>query len=257
MEYRFKFTLIVSMSAFALSMGALAQVAKVNGVTIPQSRADIMLKEVTAQGRPDSAELRSMIKERLIEGELLSQDAIKKGINKNPQVAAEIEIVRQKILAQALIADHLKRNPSNDDALKKAFEQVKSNPAATEYKARHILVNSESDAKEIIAQINKGADFAKLAAEKSTDEGSKAQGGELPWGLAMGYVRPFGEALTKLNKGQMTELPVQTNFGWHIILLDDKRPPTIEAIRPQLVQMVEGEAVMALLKTLRSKAKVE
>ncbi len=248
--------------AFALAVGfaapaALAQVAKVNGVTIPQARSDALVREAAAQGRQDNPELRNLVKQRLIESEVLAQEAVKLGLNKNAEVSTQLELARQTVLIRAYVNDVAKRNPPTEDALRKAYEQSKDQPGAREYKARHILVPTEAEAKTLITQINGGADFAKLAAEKSRDEGSKAQGGELNWSPATGYVRPFGEAMTQLKKGAMTTAPVQSQFGWHIIRLDDKRPLSYEALKPQLQQLVQQETVQKTIADLRAKAKVE
>lgn len=244
-------------AAFAAPAVALAQVAKVNGVTIPQARADVLLREVTAQGRPDSPELRNMVKEELINREVMVQEAIRLGLNKNPEVSAQVDLARQNILVGAFLNEMAKRNPVSDEALKKAQERFKDSPAAQEYRARHILVATEAEAKEIITQIKGGADFAKIAAEKSRDEGNKAQGGDLQWAAPSTYVRPFAEALARLKKGQMTDDPVQTNFGWHVIRVDDQRALSFETLKPQLQQVVQRENVQKAVTDLRAKAKVE
>lgn len=241
----------------AYSPAALAQVAKVNGVTIPQGRADILLKDAAAQGRPESPELRDVVKNRLIESEVIAQEAVKLGLPKNAEVSARLELARQQVLVSAYINEMVRRSPASEDAMRKAHERLKDHPAANEYKARHILVATEKEAQDIIAQIKGGASFAKLAAEKSRDEGSKGQGGELQWSVPTGYVRPFAEAMAKLKKGTMTEAPVQTNFGWHVIRLDDMRPVPFETLKPQLQQIVQRENVQKIVEDLRAKAKVE
>lgn len=250
-------SLALAVTAALAVPAALAQVAKVNGVAIPQARSDALAREAAAQGRQDNPELRNLIKQRLIESEVLAQEAVKLGLNKNPEVSTQLDLARQTVLIRAYVNDVAKRNPPTEDAMKKAYEQNKDQPAASEYKARHILVATEAEAKTLITQINGGADFAKLAAEKSRDEGSKAQGGELSWSPASGYVRPFGEAMAQLKKGTMTTTPVQSQFGWHIIRLDDKRPLSYEALKPQLQQLVQQEAVQKNIADLRAKAKVE
>lgn len=251
------FSLITLALALAAAPAAMAQVAKVNGVTIPQARADALLREVTAQGRTDTPELRDAIKNRLIESEVIAQEAARLGLAKKPEVAAQLELARQQVLIGAYFTDVSRRNPVSEDALKKAYERFKDSPGAKEYKARHILVASEAEAKEIITQIKGGADFAKIATEKSRDQGSKAQGGELQWAAPNTYVRPFAEALAGLKKGGMTETPVQTQFGWHVIRLDDQRPLGYDAIKPQLQQVVQRETAQKAVTDLRAKAKVE
>ncbi len=251
------FSLAFTVAAALAAPAALAQVAKVNGVAIPQARSDALVREATAQGRPDNPELRALVKQRLIESEVLAQEAVKLGLNKNPEVSTQLDLARQSVLIRAYVNDVAKRNPPTEDALRKAYEQNKQQPGASEYKARHILVATEAEAKTLITQISGGADFAKLAAEKSRDEGSKAQGGELNWSPATGFVRPFGEAMAQLQKGAITTAPVQSQFGWHIIRLDDKRPLSYEALKPQLQQLVQQETAQKTIADLRAKAKVE
>lgn len=241
----------------AYAPAAQAQVAKVNGVTIPQSRADILLRDAVAQGRPESPELRDAVKNRLIESEVIAQEAVKLGLQKNAEVSARLDLARQQVLISAYFNEMARRNPASEDAMRQAHDRLKDHPAANEFKARHILVASEKEAKDIIAQLKGGASFAKLAAEKSRDEGSKAQGGELQWSVPTGYVRPFAEAMARLKKGTMTETPVQTNFGWHVIRLDDMRPVPFETLKPQLQQIVQRESAQKTVEELRAKAKIE
>lgn len=243
--------------AAAYSPLTAAQVAKVNGVAIPQSRADLMLKEVTAQGRPDSPEVRDMIKQELISREVMAQEAARMGLTKNALITTQLEVARQNVLVGAFLSETARRNQPTEDDLKNAYQRFKDSPGASEFKARHILVASEAEAKEIITQLKNGTDFAKLAAEKSRDEGNKAQGGDLGWSSPTRYVRPFAEALARLKKGEITETPVQTNFGWHIIQLDDTRALNFDAIKPQLQQIVQREKVQKVIEELRNKAKIE
>lgn len=260
MRKKTSLTLLIALVTAFVAPAALAQVAKVNGVTIPQSRADALLRDVMnqSQGRQqDTPELRNQIKQRLIETEIISQEAVKMGLTKNAEVSAQLDLARQNILVGAYINEMTRKQQVSDDTLRKAHERLKDNPAANEFKARHILVTTEGDAKEVITRLKGGADFAKLAAEKSRDEGSKSKGGELEWAVPNTYVRPFAEALVRLKKGEMTETPVQTNFGWHIIKLDDIRPLSFEALKPQLQQVVQRENVQKMVEELRAKAKIE
>lgn len=197
--------------------------AKVNGTTIPAYRLDAAIQARVAQGQPDSPEMRTAIREALINQEVVAQEAVKKGLDKQPAVAARIELDRQMALVNAYFDDYMKNNPVSDDMLRKEYERVKPQIPAKEYKARHILVAKEEDAKNVLAQLKKGGNFEKLAAQYSTDPGSKNKGGDLDWAPAERYVKPFGEALMKLKKGQTTDAPVQTDFGYHIIRLDDER----------------------------------
>ena len=246
-----------------LAAAAYAQgdsLAKVNGVTIPQSRSDILIKEMTAQGRPDTPEMRDAIRQELINREIVAQEAIKKGLHKRPEVATQIELQRQAVLINAYLQDYLKSHPISDEDVRKEYERVKESAGSREYKVRHILVESEDEAKQIIAQIRKGGSFDKIAAEKSKDQGSKGRGGDLDWATPARYVPAFGQAITKLKKGQMTDAPVQTQFGWHVIRVDDERPskfPPLEEAKPQIEQQMRQQTVNKAFTDLRAKAKVE
>jgi peptidyl-prolyl cis-trans isomerase C len=234
--------------------------AKVNGTTIPAYRFDAAIKARLAQGQPDSPELRTAIREALINQELVAQEAVKKGLDKQPAVAARMELDRQMALVNAYFEDYMKNNPVSDDMLRKEYERVKPQIPAKEYKVRHILVAKEDEAKNVLGQLKKGGNFEKLAAQYSTDPGSKGKGGDLDWAPAERYVKPFADALTKLKKGQTVDAPVQTDFGYHIIRLDDERAakvPTFEEAKPQLQQMVQGTIVQKQLADLRAKAKIE
>jgi peptidyl-prolyl cis-trans isomerase C len=233
--------------------------ARVNGVAIPQQHLDLLIKNLVAQGRPDSPEMRDAIKQQMINRELMVQEAAKRGLDKNPETAARLSFSRQDVLSNAYIQDVLRANPVTDDLVKKEYERIKSQ-SAKEYKARHILVEKEDEAKEIVAQLKKGANFEKLAAEKSKDNGSKANGGDLDWSVPSRFVKPFGDAMMKLKKGQITETPVQTNFGWHVIRVDDERAaklPNFDEAKPQLQQMLQNQAVEKAIADLRAKAKIE
>jgi len=237
--------------------GALA---KVNGVTIPQSRVDILIKEMTAQGRPDTPQMRDAIRQELINREIVAQEAIKKGLHKRPEVATQIELQRQAVLINAYLQDYLKAHPVSEDDVRKEYERVKETAGAREYKVRHILVETEDEAKQVIAQVKGGASFEKLAGEKSKDQGSKGRGGDLDWATPARYVPAFGQAITNLKKGQMTEAPVQTQFGWHVIRVDDERPskfPAFEEAKPQIEQQMRQQTVNKAFADLRAKAKIE
>lgn len=263
MHYHFhRFVPIAVASAlFLLPTLAFAQaVAKVNGVTIPQSKLEAIVKARAAGKQPDSPEIRAAIRDTLINQEIVAQEAIKKGLDKNPEVAAQLDLQRQETLVNAYMQEYVRANPVTDDLMRKEYERIKPTIPAKEFRARHILVEKEDEAREIIAQVKKGNNFEKIAAERSKDTGSKARGGDLDWGPAGRYVKPFGEALTKLKKGQLTDAPVHSEFGWHVIRLDDERAtkvPTFEEAKPQLQQMMQGQVVQKLLADLRAKAKIE
>jgi peptidyl-prolyl cis-trans isomerase C len=237
-----------------------APAAKVNGTPIPQYRYEAAIKSRIAQGQQDSPEMRKGIRDALINQEVVAQEAVRRGLEKQPFTAARIELDRQTALVNAYFEDYLKRNPVTDDMLRKEYERLKPELPAREYKVRHILVEKEDEAKGIIAQIRKGGNFEKLAGEHSKDPGSKARGGDLDWAPAERYVKPFAEAVTRLKKGAMTDAPVQTDFGFHIIRVDDERAtkvPSFEEAKPQLQQLVQGQVVQRAISELRAKAKVE
>ena len=238
----------------------VAPLAKVNGVAVPQSRLDFIIKARTTQGQPDTPEVRKALREDLIAEEVIAQEALRKGLDRDPDIIAQLEIARQTALVRAYQIDYIKTHPVSDEALRKEFETLKTQMGDKEYKARHVLVATEAEAKDIIARIKKGGKLDKIAQEKSTDTGSKSKGGELEWSPAGNYVASFAEALTKLNKGQLTEQPVQTPFGWHVIRLDDVRPlkiPPFEEIKNNLTQRVLQRQFEAAVNELRAKAKVE
>lgn len=235
-------------------------VAKVNGVAIPQSRLDLLLKINAAQGQPDTPEVRNRMREALITREMISQEAVKKGLDKSADITSQLELQRQEALVNAYVQDYIKNHPVGDEALKNEYERQKAQLGEKEYKARHILVKEEAEARQIIAQLKKGANFAKIAAAKSEDQGSKGRGGDLDWGAPGRYVPQFAEALKKLKKGQLTSAPVQTQFGWHVIRLDDERPfkaPGFEEVKPQIQQSLQRQALDKMIGDLRAKAKVE
>ncbi|HEX4330618.1 MAG TPA: peptidyl-prolyl cis-trans isomerase [Usitatibacter sp.] len=232
----------------------------VNGVTIPQSRIDAMNRELTAQGQPDTPERQKAVKDELVNREVLVQEAQRRGIDKNRDVAAQMEMARQAVLVRALFEQEVKNNPITDAQLQQQYEQFKSSMGTNEYKVSHILVDKEDDAKAIIDQLNKGGDFAAIAKEKSKDPGSKEKGGDLDWGPAARYVKPFADAVTGLQKGQTTSTPVKTDFGYHVIRLDDVRPlqvPPFNEMKQQFMQRAQQAQVQKLVMELRSKAKVE
>jgi peptidyl-prolyl cis-trans isomerase C len=232
----------------------------VNGVTIPKSRIDAMNKELTAQGQPDSAERQQAVKEELINREILVQAAQKRGLDKQPDIQQQMEMARQAVLVRALFESEVKANPITDADLAKQYETFKGQMGNKEYKVKHILVDKEDDAKQIIADLNKGGDFAKIAKEKSKDPGSKEQGGDLDWGPSARYVKPFADALTSMQKGQTSATPVKTDFGYHVIRLEDVRDlkvPEFAELKDQFRQRAQQQQIQKFVLDLRSKAKVE
>lgn len=245
---------------------ALADDAKslavVNGVAIPQARMDFVMKMQAQNGQPDSPEARAQIRDALITREIISQEAAKLGLDKTPEAAAQLELARQQVLVNAYLEDQMKKNDPSEEELRAEYEKVKSetfDPNAKEYKARHILVKTEKEAQAILAQLKKGAKFDDLAKKKSTDTGSSKRGGELDWTDGNNMVRPFAEAMRGLEKGKTTDKPVQTQYGYHIIRLDDVRAvqfPAYEDVKDQVVKQVLGKQRDALIDNLRRSATV-
>ncbi len=230
--------------------------ATVNGVAIPQSLIDDIIAD--QKGVQDTPELRQVILDDLINRELLLQEAKKKGMDKDKKVATQMTLMRDSVLINAYVQDYVRTHPISDAQLKKKYDELNAKNSGTEYKARHILVKSEDEAKAIIASLKKGEKFEELA-KKSEDPGSKDKGGELGWSPASSYVPPFADALTKLSKGKYSETPVKTDFGWHVIQLEDTRPiepPPFDAVKPQLQQAVGKENVDKMLEDLKKKAKI-
>ena len=253
--------LALSLPSLALAQAAAAgaKIATVNGVAIPKTRVDAVVRAQEAQGQKDTPELRAAIRDRLITLEIVAQEANKKGLAKGADTQAQIELARANILAQAYRLDYFKAHPVSEDALKGEFEKVKAQMGDKEYKARHILVEKEGEAKEIIDKLGKGEKFEELA-KASKDPGSKDNGGDLDWNQPGGFVKPFSDAMVKLEKGKYTEAPVQSQFGWHVIRLDDVRPakyPDFNEVKPGLQQRMQEQMFDKAVTDLRAKAKVE
>lgn len=256
-----KFAALAIMGALVLSPAYAEEksAALVNGVSIPQSRVDAAVKAEVAQGQADTPELRKMILTRLKQREVMVQAAISEHLDKQPEVQQEMDIARQTVLINVYLIEYLKKNPITDAVLMQEYEARKAQLGGKEYSARHILVETEAQAKAIIAQLGKKAKFEKLAAQ-SKDSGSAAQGGALGWAVPSNFVPPFAQALQGLKKGEYTKEPVQSQFGWHVIRLDDERDlkiPAFEEVKPQLQQRLQQQAIQKAVDELMSKAKVE
>ena len=260
---RLTLALIVALSlpglALAQAGAGSAKVATVNGVAIPKTRVDAVVHAQEAQGQKDTPELRAAIRERLVTLEIVAQEARNKHLDKTADTLSQIELARTNILAQAFRADYFKAHPVSEDAVKAEFEKIKSQMGDKEYKASHILVENEAEAKEIIEILKKGEKFEELA-KVSKDPGSKDHGGDLDWNQPAGFVKPFSDAMVKLEKGKYTETPVQSQFGWHVIRLDDVRPakfPDFNEVKPGLQQRMQEAMFEKAVADLRAKAKVE
>jgi peptidyl-prolyl cis-trans isomerase C len=258
---------IAALAAFAVFAGApaLAQdkAAPAKGAAAatagkelyPKAYADLLLRERLAQNQPDTPEVRAAIRDELNTRELLAREAKKKGLDKNADVKNQMDLTSQTVLVRAYVADWVKANPIPDAALRKEYDAIKAQMGDKEYKVRHILVEKEDEAKDIIIELQKGGKFEKLA-ERSKDPGSKANGGDLDWNAPSNFVKPFSDAMTKLPKGKFTAQPVQTQFGWHVIEVDDIRDakiPGFDEVKPQLQQRLQAQSLDAYFKELRAK----
>ena len=252
-------TLLLALIAVAASPAFAQNVATVNGKAIPAAQMDAALKQAAAQGQPDSPQLREMIKKSLIGREVLVQEAAKQGVAANKDVKDALEQARQEIIIRALLVDYVKKNPVSDAEIKTAYDQFKAGKGEKEYHARHILVKTEKEATDIIAKLKGGAKFEELA-KASQDPGSAANGGDLDWAAPGNYVKPFSDAMVALKDGQITDKPVQSQFGYHVIKLEGSRAakvPALEEIKSQIAESLTQRKVAAYRDQLVSKAKVQ
>jgi len=238
------------------------QIASVNGQAITDDQLNQFVTLLVEQGAQDSPELREQVKQEMIHRLVAVHAAQKAGIDKRPAVEQELELARQGILVRALIADHLEKNPVSDDKIQAEYDKIKSAQGdRKEYKLRHILVEEEKQAEDLLAQINaKKISFEEAATEHSIDPGSGKKGGDLGWGPASNYVPEFAEAVESLNKGQTTKQPVKSQFGWHIIQVEDERPvefPALADVKPQLEEMMRQQQVVEFQKQLMEDADIQ
>jgi peptidyl-prolyl cis-trans isomerase C len=225
-------------------------------VLYTQGQYDLLLKERLAQGGQDTPEIRNAVKEELNTRELLSREARKAGLDKSTDVKTQMDLAAQTVLVRAYVTDWVKKNPIPEADLHKEYDAIKTQIGDKEYKVRHILVKTEDQAKEIIGELQKGAKFDELAKARSEDPGSKEKGGDLDWNAPANFVKPFGDAMKATPKGKFTPQPVQTQFGWHVIEVDDVRDakvPSFEEVKPQLQQRLQAQWLDKYFKDLRAK----
>ncbi|GAA4422397.1 peptidylprolyl isomerase [Acidovorax lacteus] len=247
------------LGAVALPVSA-QNIAIVNGKAVPKERADALRQQVERSGRPVTPDIEGQIKEEVIAREIFMQEAQKRGLETSADYKAQMELARQTILIRELFSDYQKKNPVTDAEIKAEYDKFVAANGGKEYKASHILVEKEAEAKAIIASIKKGAKFEEIAKKQSKDPGSGARGGDLDWANPASYVSEFTEALIKLQKGKMTDAPVKSQFGWHIIRLDDVREaelPKLDEVKPQIAQQLQQQKLVKFQEDLRAKAKVE
>ncbi|HVZ43650.1 MAG TPA: peptidylprolyl isomerase [Ramlibacter sp.] len=248
-------------AALGIALPAFAQnVAIVNGKPVPKTRVDMLATQLAKAGRPVSPEMQGQLKDEVIAREIFMQEAQKRGLDASDDYKAQMELARQTILIRELFADYQKANPVTDADVKAEYDRFVAANSGKEYRARHILVENEDQAKKIIADIKKGAKFEDIAKKQSKDPGSGANGGDLDWASASSYVPEFSQAMVKLGKGQMTQEPVKSQFGWHIIRVDDVRDaqlPKLDQVKPQIAQKLQQEKLAKFQQELREKAKIE
>ena len=234
-------------------------VATVNGKAIPAAKVDQMVKQVVAQGQqPDSPQLREMVKKELIGREVMIQEADKQGFGTKPEVKAAIENARQSIIINAMLADYVKKNPIKDTEIKAEYDKYKAAMGEKEYHSRHILVATEQEAKDIIAKLKAGGKFEELA--KVSKDGSANNGGDLGWMAPGKLVKPFADAMVALKNGEFTQTPVKSEFGYHVIKLEESRAtklPAVEEVKGQIAEALQQRKIAAFRDELTKKAKVQ
>jgi peptidyl-prolyl cis-trans isomerase C len=251
--------LLIAMTAMVAAPVFAQNVATVNGKPIPAAKVDQLVKQVVAQGKAtDSPQLREMIKKDLIGREVLLQQADKEGIGNRADVKAAVDNARQSIIINAMLADYVKKNPISDAAIKAEYDKYKATAGDKEYHARHILVETEAQAKDIIAKLKGGAKWDELA--KQSKDSSANNGGDLDWASPASYVPEFSKAMVGLQKGAITETPVKTQFGWHVIKLEDVRPakfPSLEEAKGQIAEGLQQKQLAQFRESLLKKATIK
>lgn len=252
-------------AAVALPLAAQAQnVAIVNGKAVPKARVDALIKQVQAQAAAQNQQLppdlEARVRDKVVMDEIFTQEAEKRGLAASADYKVQMEQARQAVLTKLLTQDFAKKNAVTDADVKGDYDKFKAQSAGTEYRARHILVEKEDEAKALIAQIKGGASFEDLAKKNSKDPGSGANGGDLDFAAPGSYVPEFSQAMVKLKKGEMTQEPVKSQFGYHIIRLDDTREaqfPPFDDVKGQLKQRMEQQRIGAFVEEIRAKAKTD
>ena len=243
------------------ALSASAQnLAIVNGKPVPMERVTALKQQIERSGRQVPPEMDAQIKEEIIAREIFMQEAAKRGLDASPAYKQQMQLARETILIRELFADFQKKNPVSEAEIKAEYNKFVAANAGKEFRASHILVDSEDRAKAIIAEIKAGKKFEDIAKKESKDPGSGAQGGDLGWASPANYVPEFTEAMVKLQKGGLTAAPVKSQFGWHVIRVDDVREaqmPSLEDVKPQIAEQLEQQKMMQFQENLRAKAKVQ
>ena len=233
-------------------------VASVNGVYISKTALQELERDIAERTQGQSFPKDKLIEE-LVQRELLVQEALQKQLDKSPEFIQRMDVVRKSLLSQAALQNYLKSNPVTDEEIKAEYEKNVGGENNMEYKARHILVKTEDEAKKIIEQLDKGAKFDELAKKTSTGP-SGPEGGDLGWFAPSQMVTPFSEAVIALENGKYTSEPVETQFGWHVILREDSRQqtlPALEEVKEQITPYLQRQKVQTMMENLRAGAQVE
>lgn len=247
-------------AVLAAGAATAQNIAIVNGKPVPKARVDTLIQQAEKAGQAVSPEMQQQARDQVVLREIFTQEAERRGLQTSADYRGQMELARQSILIRSLFEDFRAKNPITDEAAKAEYDKFKAQAAGTEYRARHILVESEDEAKALIAQIKAGASFEELAKKASKDPGSGANGGDLDFAKPDAYVKEFSEAMTQLKKGEMTQTPVKSQFGYHIIRLDDTRQaefPDFEAVKAQIKQRLEQVKLQEFQESLRAKAKTD
>ncbi len=253
-----KFLILAAVAAFPI-LAAAQNVATVNGKPVPKSRMDALMQQASRSGQPVTPELEARVREEVVLREIFAQEAERRGIAATADYRSQMELLRQTLLIRELFADYQRKNPPTDAEIKAEYDKFKAQAQGTEYRARHILVEKEDEAKALAAQLKGGANFEELAKKNSKDPGSAQRGGDLDFARPESYVPEFGQAMSKLKKGETSE-PVRSQFGWHIIRLDDTREaqfPALEEVRDRIAQQMTQNKLQAYQQGLRDKAKTD
>jgi peptidyl-prolyl cis-trans isomerase C len=257
-------SVVLAAAALAPIAAGAQNIAVVNGKPVPKARVDTIVsqvqKQAAARNQQVPPDLEKMVRDKVVTDEILSQEAERRGLGASPEFKSQMELARQSILIGLLSQDLDKKASVSDADVQKEYDKFKAQASGTEYKARHILVEKEDEAKAIVAQLKAGAKFEDLAKKSSKDPGSAPNGGDLDFASPASYVPEFSQAMVALKKGEYTETPVKTQFGYHIIKLEDTRPaqfPPLADVKPQIQQRLAQQKAAALRDELRAKAKTD
>jgi len=235
-------------------------IAIVNGKPVPKARLQALAAQLERSGRAVTPEMEQQLREEVVIREVFMQEAQSLGMDATEDFKVQMELARQGLLIRELFGDYQRKNPISDADVKAEYDKYAAANSGKEYKARHILVDKEEQAKAVLASLKKGGKFEDIAKKLSKDPGSGAKGGDLDWANPSSFVKEFSVAMTALKKGETTAAPVKSQFGFHIIRLDDIRAaelPKFEDVKPQILQQLQQNKLAEYQQALREKAKIE